>query len=51
MACPKCGCKEVHQLDVEFDDMDGPPDERLQRCAACNLVFDLDDHEPEDDEE
>lgn len=28
-----------------------PGDDRLQRCAACGEVFDLDDHADEDDEE
>lgn len=45
MACPKCGCKTVYQ----FDDEDEPQDDRLQRCAACGEVFDLDDHTEEDD--
>jgi predicted Zn finger-like uncharacterized protein len=45
MACPKCGCKTVYQ----FDDEDEPSDDRLQRCAACGEVFDLDDHSEEDD--
>ena len=47
MACPKCGCKVAYQ----FDDEDDPGDDRLQRCAACGEVFDLDDHAPEDDED
>ena len=47
MACPKCGCKTVYQ----FDDEDEPQDDRLQRCAACGEVFDLDDHAEEDDDE
>lgn len=46
MACPKCGCKTVY----EYDDED-PQDDRLQRCAACGEVFDLDDHAEEDDDE
>lgn len=46
MACPKCGCKTVYQ----FDDEDGPQDDRLQRCAACGEVFDLDDEAEEDDD-
>lgn len=45
MACPTCGCKEVHQ----YDDEDDPQDDRLQRCAACGEIFDLDDHADEDD--
>lgn len=47
MACPKCGCKTVYQ----FDDEDEPQDDRLQRCAACGEVFDLDDEADEDDEQ
>jgi len=47
MACPKCGCKTAYQ----FDDEDDPQDDRLQRCAACGEVFDLDDHAEEDDED
>lgn len=47
MACPKCGCKTVYQ----FDDEDDPQDDRMQRCAACGEVFDLDDHADEDDDE
>ena len=47
MACPSCGCKECYQ----FDDEDADDDERLQRCAACGLVFDFEDHLPEDDDE
>ena len=47
MACPKCGCKTVYQ----YDDEDDPQDDRLQRCAACGEVFDLDDHAEEDEDE
>lgn len=47
MACPKCGCKTVYQ----FDDEDDPQDDRMQRCAACGEVFDIDDHAEEDDGE
>ncbi len=46
MACPKCGCK-VH---YEFDDEDYGYDERMQRCAACGEVFDLDDAAEDDDD-
>lgn len=46
MACPTCGCKEVYQ----YDDEDDPADGRLQRCAACGEIFDLDDHADEDDD-
>ena len=45
MACPKCGCKTVYQ----FDDEEDPQDDRLQRCAACGEVFDLDDHAEEEE--
>lgn len=47
MACPSCGCKTVYG----FDDEDEPGDDRLQRCAACGEVFNLDDHADEDDDE
>lgn len=47
MACPACGCKETYQYnDVEF----GADDEGLERCAACGVVFDVEDHAPEDDD-
>ena len=46
MACPACGCKETYQ----YDDEDEPDDDRLQRCAACGTIFDIDDHADEDDE-
>lgn len=48
MACPKCGCKVCYQYDDE--DM-GLGDDRLERCASCGEIFDIDDHAPEDDEE
>jgi len=35
----------------QFDDEDDQHDDRLQRCAACGEVFDLDDHAEEDDDE
>lgn len=47
MACPRCGCKVVYQYDDEND----PLNDRLQSCAACGEIFDLDDHAPEDDDE
>jgi hypothetical protein len=47
MACPKCGCKVSYQYD-NGDDC-GPTDDRLERCAACGEVFDLDDHTNEED--
>ena len=46
MACPKCGCKTTYQ----YDDEDEPQDDRLQRCAACGEVFDLEDEAEEDDD-
>lgn len=36
---------------IRNDDEDEPQDDRLQRCAACGEVFDLDDHAEEDDDE
>jgi len=49
MACPKCGCKEIHQYDSGWDDCVAV-DENLQRCAACGEVFDIEDSADEDDE-
>lgn len=49
MACPKCGCKVCYQFDG--DDDYGPQDERLERCAACGEVFDVEDHAYEEDED
>ena len=49
MACPGCGCKETYCYD-EGDDMAGG-DERLERCAACGLIFDVEDHAPEEDDD
>ena len=46
MACPKCGCKTTYQ----YDDEDDPQDDRLERCAACGEVFDVEDHAEEDDD-
>lgn len=51
MACPNCGCKETYQLTGCLEDLDGDDCDRTQRCAACNCVFDLDDHLPEEDDE
>jgi len=45
MSCPKCGCKTVYQYNG-CDDFGGE-DDRLQRCAACGEIFDLDDHAEE----
>ena len=47
MACPKCGCKTTYQYDDEGD----PQDDRLERCAACGEVFDVEDHAEEEDDE
>ncbi len=48
MACPKCGCKTTYQYNgADF----GPDDERLERCAACRHVFDVEDHADEEDDE
>ena len=49
MACPKCGCKVSYQYDPG-DDLE-QTDERLERCAACRHVFDIDDSADEDDDE
>lgn len=52
MACPKCGCKLSYPYTSDLaDDCDDFDDGRLERCAACREVFDLDDHAPEDDED
>lgn len=48
MACPKCGCKVSYQYDDGDDDL--PDDERIERCAACGHIFDIEDELPEDDE-
>lgn len=46
MACPACGCKVCYQ----YDDEDfGVGDDRLERCAACGHVFDVEDHADEED--
>lgn len=48
MACPKCGCKVTYT----YDDEDfGPSDDRLERCAACGEIFDIEDSADEDDDE
>ena len=49
MACPACGCKETYQYDGwcdHSDDCDG-----MERCAACGVIFDVEDHAPEDGDE
>jgi hypothetical protein len=48
MACPKCGCKTTYQYDPG-DDLE-QTDERLERCAACRHVFDIEDSADEDEE-
>lgn len=48
MACPNCGCKTTYQYD-SGDDF-SPVDDRLERCAACGQVFDIDDHADEEDD-
>jgi len=45
VSCPKCGCKETHP----YDDEDSISD-NWERCAACGLVFDIEDHAEEDDD-
>lgn len=47
MACPVCGCQTAYP----FDDKDNPLDDRLQRCAACGEVFDLEDQADEGDDD
>lgn len=49
MACPKCGCKTTYQYD-NGDDF-GQSDDRLERCAACGHVFDVEDHADEEEDE
>lgn len=49
MACPKCGCKVHYQFNTEPDHE--PDDERLERCAACGAVFDIEDASEDDDED
>ena len=44
MACPRCGCKETNH----YDDEDAP-DDCLERCAACGVIFDIEDHADEED--
>lgn len=52
MACPKCGCKETYQFDGCDDDGCAlGSDDRIERCAACGHVFDIEDHTYEDDME
>lgn len=48
MACPGCGCKETYSYS-EIDSFDD--DETIERCAACGMIFDVEDHAPEDDDD
>lgn len=48
MSCPRCGCKVCYEYN---DDDMGLGDDRLERCAACGEIFDIEDHAPEDDEQ
>lgn len=45
MACPACGCKETYSYDP-----DDEGDIGMERCAACHVIFDFEDHAPEDDD-
>ncbi len=47
MACPSCGCKVTYLYNAGDDE---PDDERLERCAACGVIFDIDDAAEEDDQ-
>jgi hypothetical protein len=49
MACPACGCKVHYQFNSE-EGFAGD-DERLERCAACGAVFDIEDAADDDDDE
>ncbi len=51
MACPRCGCKVSYEFDDHEDDCCGLNDERLERCAACGAVFDIEDQLPEEDDD
>jgi len=47
MACPRCGCKVHYQYnDAEV----GPDDEGWERCAACGVVFPIEDSADEEDD-
>lgn len=47
MACPHCGCKETY----EFNDEDyGHQGGDWERCAACSVVFRIEEHAVEDDD-
>ena len=43
MACPRCGCKETNH----YDDEDAL-DDNWERCAACGVIFDTEDHAEEE---
>ncbi len=45
MACPICGCKTTYQYDEE-----DAPDSEYERCAACGVIFSIEDHTDEEDE-
>lgn len=49
MACPACGCKVHYQFNSE-EGFAGD-DERLERCAACGAVFDIEDAADDEDDE
>jgi hypothetical protein len=48
MACPDCGCKVHYQFNSE-EGFAGD-DERLERCAACGAVFDIEDAADDEDD-
>lgn len=48
MACPACGCKVHYQFNSE-EGFAGD-DERLERCAACGAVFDIEDAADDEDD-
>lgn len=51
MGCPKCGCRVHYEFDGDHgEDGFGLPDDRLQRCADCGHVYDIEDETPEDDD-
>ena len=47
MSCPRCGCKVCYEYN---DDDMGLGDDRLERCAACGEIFEIEDHAEEDEE-
>lgn len=50
MACPACGCKTTYTYGHEQGWDYEADDDRLERCAACGHIFDIEDHADEDDE-